>query len=69
MPKTRAPDDTKSVRLVRRGDIVRSTTSKTEEVVRGVSVVVHLSNGVSETYDATEEIGIFDPDKLPELED
>lgn len=66
MPKTR-PTQPKSVRLARRGDLVRSKESKTEEVVRSVSVVLHLSNGSSETYDAGEDIGLLPPDELPEL--
>lgn len=66
MPKKKA--ESKHVRLIRRGDVVKSRQSKTEEVVRGVEIVLHLSNGVSEVYDSDEALSVIPPEDLPDLE-
>lgn len=57
-----------SVRLAKRGDIVR-TQQGGEEVVRGVQVVVQLSNGSTETYDASDTLIVMPPEELPGLEE
>jgi hypothetical protein len=56
-----------SVRLVKRGDIVR-TSEGVEEVVRGVQVVLQLSNGNNEVHDATDRVEVLPPEELPDLE-
>ncbi len=38
------------------GNTIRSKNSKTDEVVRSVSVIVHLANGMDEVYDDTDPI-------------
>lgn len=54
------------IRLVKRGDIVKTQTGG-EEVIRNVQVVLQLSNGSNESYDASEEIEVLPPEELPEL--
>lgn len=54
------------VRLVKRGDIVR-TTEGVEEVVRNVQVVLQLSNGANETHESTDTVEILPPEELPDL--
>lgn len=41
-------------RLIKTGDLVRTPTG--DEVVRFVTVVVHLANGVDEVYEDTDTV-------------
>lgn len=54
------------VRLVKRGDIVR-TKEGTEEVVRNVQVVLQLSNGSNEEHGSSDTIEVLPPEELPDL--
>lgn len=66
-------------RTVARGMVVWSKDSKRDEVVRDVSVVLHLANGWDEVYSVGEELEVLSeqpvavvPEKhrdVPELED
>lgn len=47
-----------------RGNTVRSRESKTDEIVRSVSIVVHLANGMDEVYDDTDEVQLV-PNPTP----
>lgn len=52
-------------RQVLPGHIIRSKTSDSDEVVRGVSVIVHLANGFDEVYEIDETVGIVPPAESP----
>lgn len=63
--KTVRSQATKTARAVKRGDVVK--VGRQEEVVRSVSVVLHLANGVDHPIDADSEMTlVLDPD--PEVE-
>lgn len=47
---------------LKRGDIVKGTTFKGEEVVRNAFVVVQLSNGVDERHDLNAEVTLIQED-------
>lgn len=64
MPKTKG--NRTPVRLVKRGDIVRTNEGK-EEVVRDVQVVLSLSNGNNEVHGSADMIEVLPPEELPEL--
>lgn len=49
------------------GDIVRSQ-SGTDEVVNKVSVVLHLSNGMTELYEDEDSVKLLDPQPQPPTE-
>jgi hypothetical protein len=55
----------KSVRLIRPGDIIKRP-DETTEVVRNVTVVLHMANGVSDTYESTETVEVTPPEEVPE---
>lgn len=57
----------KSVRLVKRGDVI-VTAQGDEEVVRGVQVVLQLSNGSNEEHLGTDFVEVLAPEELPDLE-
>lgn len=59
-------NEVKSVRFVRRGDIVRTKNGENEEVVREVSIVLGLSNGANEIYQSTESVEIIPPEVIEE---
>jgi len=61
MPKTKPP------RLVIKGDIVEVPGTDRTEVVRDVSVVLHLSNGQDLAFRVDEEVTIGDKEDLSEL--
>lgn len=63
MPKT---SKSTSVRLVKRGDIVKSEAG-TEEVVREVQIILQLSNGHNEVHTASDKVAVLPPEELPEL--
>lgn len=44
----------KSPRLVRRGEVVKAKGTDLEEVVRGVQIVLQLSNGANDSYSVDE---------------
>lgn len=64
MPKTKSTKT--SVRLVKRGDIVK-TNEGAEEVVREVEVILRLSNGNTEVHDPKDVVEVLPPEELPEL--
>lgn len=51
-----------------KGQVIRSTISKTDEVIRSVSVVVHLANGMDEVYNDGDiaKVVPVDPVDFPE---
>lgn len=53
----------KNPRLLRRGDVVKLKGTDQVEVVRNVSVVLHMANGQDVVYDVLEEV------EMAELED
>lgn len=53
-----------SVRLVKRGDVVRLDDG-TEEVVRDVQVVLQLANGSNHPFTSRDSVEILPPDELP----
>lgn len=55
----------RSVRLVRRGDVVRLPDG-TEEVVRDVQVVLQLANGSNAPFTGRDKIEILPPEDLPD---
>ncbi len=61
-----------AARWVTRGTIVKPKggNAETGEVVRDVSVVLHLANGQDEVYPANDEVTILPPEDLqpPEVE-
>ena len=59
-------ENKKSIRFVRRGDIVMTKDGQHEEVVREVQIVLGLSNGANEIYESTEEVVIIPPEEIPE---
>lgn len=63
---TRTKPSKTPVRLVKRGDIVR-TSEGAEEVVRNVQVVLQLSNGANETHESIDTIEVLPPEELPDL--
>ena len=54
------------VRLVKRGDIVR-TKEGAEEVVRNVQVILQLSNGANEEHGSADIVEVLPPEELPDL--
>lgn len=68
MPKKEAPE-TKNPRLVRRGDVVKIKGNEDQsEVVRMVSVVLHLANGQDVVYDVTEDVQMGEEDDVDPTE-
>ncbi len=61
MPK-KTPE-TRSPRLIRRGDVVQQKGVERSEVVRDVSVVLHLANGQDEVYHVSEAVTLADPEE------
>lgn len=64
-----AKESEKSVRLIKRGDVVRTTTTLSteepiEEVVRDVSVVLHLSNGHDVRLGARETVTVIEDEEV-----
>ncbi len=57
-----------SVRVIKRGDIVRSAEG-TEEVVRDVQIILQLSNGNNEVHTGVDRVEVLPPEELPELEE
>lgn len=47
------------------GHIIHTKETKTDEVVRSVSVVVHLANGYDEMYEEDEMVSVLETPKLP----
>lgn len=69
MPKS---PETRNPRLLRRGDVVQLKGQEVSEVVRDVSIVLHLANGQDEVYHTTEEVTMgeiddIDPTELAEV--
>lgn len=64
MPKTKGSKT--PVRLVKRGDIVK-TVEGGEEVVRDVQVVLSLSNGNNEVHGSADVVEVLPPEELPDL--
>jgi hypothetical protein len=58
--------ETKVARQVKAGDIVTMKGSKRTEVVRNVTVVLHLANGVDEVHEATDKISVHPPEVVDE---
>lgn len=58
--------DAKSVRLIKRGDVI-VTREGDSEVVRNVQIVLQLANGSNPTYESTERVDVEPPEELPEL--
>lgn len=58
-------------RLVKRGEVVRPKDQDFDEVVRSVSVVLHLANGMDVVYRTDEKVDVvLDPDPgLTELDE
>jgi chloramphenicol 3-O-phosphotransferase len=57
-------------RLIRRGDIVQvqaapNVDETMEEVVRGISVILHLANGQDVHVDSNSKVTVLPPDELP----
>lgn len=52
-------------RTVARGMVVWSKDSKRDEVVRDVSVVLHLANGWDEVYKSNDEIEVLSEQPSP----
>lgn len=66
MPKRATETQTKNVRSVKRGDVLK-VRGQGEQVVRAVSVVLHLANGVDLPLDSETDIEqVLVPD--PEVE-
>lgn len=58
--------ETRSVRLIKRGDII-VLRDGTEEVVREVQVVLGMANGSNQAFEPSERVSIVPPEELPEL--
>ncbi len=54
----------REARWITRGSIVKPKNAEGSEVVRGVSVVLHLSNGQDEVYPANEQVTILPPEEI-----
>lgn len=63
---TRTKGSKTPVRLVKRGDIVR-TKEGGEEVVREVQVILSLSNGNNEVHGSSDTVEVLPPEELPDL--
>ena len=48
-----------------KGLVIRSRDFKQEEVVRSVSIVLHLANGSDEVYEQDEMMQVLDPQPGP----
>lgn len=57
----------RSPRLVRAGDRVQMKGSQATEVVRDVSLVLHLANGVDEVYKVDEPVLWLPPEEVPDI--
>lgn len=55
----------KSIRLLRRGDVIEA--EGVEEVVRDVSVVVQFASGITQTYAPSESVEVIPPEDLGDL--
>lgn len=55
--------ETKSVRLAKRGDIIR--TIDFEDVVRDVSVIIHFANGVDVRFHGSAYVDVVE-EEIPE---
>lgn len=55
MPPKKPQVNKKDPRMAVRGQVVWSKQAGVDEVVRGVSVVLHLANGTDEVYKVGEE--------------
>lgn len=64
--RTKSKGSQTPIRLVKRGDIVRSEAGG-EEVVRNVQVTLQLSNGHNEVHESTDTVEVIPPEELPEL--
>lgn len=63
-PKT----EKRNPRLIRRGEVVISDTGH-DEVVRNVSVILHLANGADMVRPVTDDVEVVtDPQLPPEIE-
>ncbi len=56
----------RNVRLIKRGDIIIMRDG-TEEVVRGVQVVLQMANGSNQEYEPTEIVELVPDEQVPEL--
>lgn len=56
-------------RLIKRGDIVRVSPGpdldNIEEVVRDISIILHLSNGGDVRVDSNSKVTVLPPEELP----
>lgn len=60
---------TKSPRLLRRGDVVRVPLpqgGETEEVVRGIDIIVHLANGNDVVVNSADDITLVNDSEVTE---
>lgn len=56
----------RNVRIIKRGDIIK-LRDDTEEVVRGVQVVLQMANGSNEVYEPTELVEVIPPEEVPDI--
>lgn len=66
MAKKKATSTDVNPRLVLPGHLVQPKSSEAPELVRSVSVVLHLANGFDEVYETDETVKVLPPEELPE---
>lgn len=62
--QVKVPGEKLSVRMVRKGDVVRLPDG-VEEVVRDVQIVLQLANGSNPTFAPVEFVELLPPEELP----
>lgn len=69
MAKTKLKSEKRNPRVVKRGDVVRVKSSDgvwVEDVVRSITVVVNLANGMTYPVEVTEDIEVITETDLPD---